>query len=159
MATPKNAPTLRLFTPRLELIAGTVELARVEMSDLVAFAALLDVPKPEIWPPPLNDEHSQRHFLSSMETAKPDDAGWNLWFCVRRQPRALLGKIGFKGVPADGLVEIGYSLLEAHQQRGYCTEAARALIVWAFQSRRVNKFTALTLPGLLPSIASWRNVG
>jgi ribosomal-protein-alanine N-acetyltransferase len=159
MATPKHMPSLRVFAPRLELVAATIELARAEMSDFPAFARLLDVLVPEIWPPPLNDENSQRHFLASMEKAAPNDAGWNLWFCILREPRILLGNIGFKGVPVDGVVEIGYSLLEAHHQKGYCTEAARALIDWAFRSPRVNSLTALTLPELLPSIRVMEKCG
>ncbi len=159
MATPKHMPSLRLFTPRLELVAGTSELARAEMKDFPAFAALLDVPIPENWPPPLNHENSQRHFLSSMEEATQNDAGWNLWFCILRHPRVLLGNIGFKGVPIDGVVEIGYSVLEAHHRKGYCTEAARALIDWAFKSPRVNSLTALTLPELLPSIRVMEKCG
>jgi GNAT acetyltransferase-like protein len=109
---------LRLFTNRLELVAGTVELARAEIGDLGEFARLLNVAPPLSWPPPLNDENSQKWFLSSLEQAAPDDAGWHLWFCVRRDKRELVGNAGFKGVPKDGRVEIGYSTLEAHQRYG-----------------------------------------
>ncbi len=152
-------PSLRLFTPRLELVAATIEIARAEMNDFPAFALQLGVPVPEIWPPPLNDENSQRHFLASMEKATPNDAGWNLWFCILREPRVLLGNVGFKGVPVDDVVEIGYSLLDAHHRKGYCTEAARALIDWAFKSPRVKILTALTLRELLPSIRVMEKCG
>ncbi|HKF21840.1 MAG TPA: hypothetical protein VKE93_09735, partial [Candidatus Angelobacter sp.] len=82
---------LRLLTNRLELVAATLELAQAEISDLSAFASLLDVPRPGMWPPPLNDEHSQQAFLASLQKAGPDDAGWNLWFCILREPRILVG--------------------------------------------------------------------
>ena len=107
---------LRLFTNRMELVAATLELAEAEINDLSAFAGLLDVPRPTTWPPPLNDEHSQQAFLASLQKAEPRDAGWNLWFCVLREPRTLVGNAGFKGRPQAGLVEIGYSMLEAHQR-------------------------------------------
>jgi [ribosomal protein S5]-alanine N-acetyltransferase len=143
---------LCLFTNRLELVAATLELAQAEISDLSAFANLLDVPRPASWPPPLNDEHSQQAFLASLKKARPADAGWNLWFCILREPRMLVGNCGFKGLPQDGQVEIGYSMLEAHQRNGYCTEAVRALVDWAFQDRAVRTVIGHTLPGLTPSI-------
>jgi ribosomal-protein-alanine N-acetyltransferase len=145
-------PHLRLLTSRLELVAATVELAKAEINNLPLLAHLLDTPTPANWPPPLNDEHSQQHFLASLQNAEANDAGWNLWFCIRREPRELVGNAGFKGSPTDGLVEIGYSMLETHQRHGYATEAVQALIDWAFQNRGVQRVVADTLPGLTPSI-------
>ena len=150
---------LRLTTPRLELVAGTLELARAEINDLSEFARLLRVPKPGVWPPPLNDEDSQRYFLAAMEQAGPEDAGWSLWFCILREPRTLVGGAGFKGRPAEGEVEIGYSMLEAHQRNGYCTEAVRALITWAFSNPTVKLIVGLTLPELEPSIRVMEKCG
>jgi ribosomal-protein-alanine N-acetyltransferase len=150
--TFKNMQDLRLFTTRLELVAATVELAQAEIGDLSAFAGLLNVSRPTSWPPPLNDEYSQRSFLASLQKAEPSVAGWNLWFCIRRNQRELIGNAGFKSRPRDGFVEIGYSMLEAHQRNGYCTEAVRTLIDWAFQCRDVQTVIAHTLPGLASSI-------
>jgi ribosomal-protein-alanine N-acetyltransferase len=143
---------LRLITSRLELRAATVELAQAERKNLSALAGLLEVPVPVSCPPPLNDEQSQKAFLASLRKAAPHDAGWNLWFCIRRDPRDLVGNAGFKGSPREGLVEIGYSMLEAHQRSGYCTEAVRALLGWAFPHPVVKIVVAHTLPGLTPSI-------
>lgn len=145
-------PDLRLLTPRLELVAGTVQLAQAEINNLPALAHLLDTPTPASWPPPLNDKHSQKYFLASLQKADARDAGWNLWFCIRREPRELIGNAGFKGSPKDGLVEIGYSMLEKHQLQGYATEAVRGLLSWAFQSPEVQRVVADTLPGLGSSI-------
>ena len=145
-------PHLRLLTSRLELVAATVELAKAEINNLPLLAQLLDTPTPTNWPPPLNDEHSQQHLLASLQNAEANDAGWNLWFCIRREARELVGNAGFKGSPTDGLVEIGYSMLETHQRHGYATEAVQALIDWAFQNRGVQRVVADTLPGLTPSI-------
>jgi RimJ/RimL family protein N-acetyltransferase len=150
---------LRLITSRLELIAATVELAQAESNNLSAFAGLLEVPRPVSWPPPLNDEHSQQAFLAPLQNAAPHDAGWNLWFCVVRDPCDLVGNAGFKGTPRNGLVEIGYSMLEAHQRNGYCTEAVRALLGWAFQHPAVEIVVAHTLPGLTPSIRVMEKCG
>ena len=150
---------LRLNTTRLELVAGTVALAKAEINDLPALARLLDVALPTHWPPPLNDEHSQKFFLDSLLKAAPTHAGWYLWYCLRRGPLALLGSAGFKGIPVNGLVEIGYSMLEEHQRNGYCTEAVRALIGWAFHHSDVTIVIAHTFPELLPSIRVMEKCG
>lgn len=143
---------LRLFTSRLELAAPTVELAATELRDPSRLAKLLDVPQPFDWPPPLHDEESQRHFLSLLHRGEPCTAGWGLWFLICREPRGLVGKAGFKGPPTGESVEIGYSVLEAHQRNGYCTEALCALLHWAFAHEAVDTVVAHTLPALRPSI-------
>ncbi len=52
-----------------------------------------------------------------------------------REPLFGAGLAGFKGLPdAAGEVEIGYGIDPICQGHGYMTEAARALIEWAFQS-------------------------
>jgi len=150
---------LRLLTTRLELVSATVELAQAEIRDLSTFAGLLSVPTPAIWPPPLNDEHSQRKFLASLQKAKPRDAGWNLWFCIRREPPELIGIAGFKDSPKEGFVEVGYSILEAHQRNGYCTEAVRVLVGWALQNSAVRVVVGHTLPELTPSIRVMEKCG
>jgi [ribosomal protein S5]-alanine N-acetyltransferase len=142
-------PELRLLAPRLELVAGTVQLAQAEIDNLPALTHLLDTPTPASWPPPLNDEHSQQYFLASLQKAETRDVGWNLWFCVRRESRELIGNASS---PKDGLVEIGYSMLEMHQRQGYATEAVRGLLSWAFQNPEVQRVVADTLQGLMPSI-------
>jgi RimJ/RimL family protein N-acetyltransferase len=134
-----RTPNLRLLTPHLELVAATVELAQAEINDLASFVQLLDTPGPNSWPPPLNDEHSQQYFLASLQKAEASDAGWNLWFCIRREPRELIGNVGFKGGPKDGLVEIGYSMLEMHQRHGYATEAVRGLLSLGISEARSTK--------------------
>jgi RimJ/RimL family protein N-acetyltransferase len=101
---------------------------------------------------PMNDEHSQQYFLASLQKAEASNARWNLWFCLRREPRELIGNAAFRGGPKDGFVEIGYNMLEMHQRQGYATEAVGALLSWAFQSPAVQMVVADALPGLTPSI-------
>jgi len=151
--------TLRLLTPRLELIAGTIELAQAEIASPASLARLLEAPTPDAWPPPLNDAQSQQVFLDALQKASPADVGWTLWYCLRRDPRALVGVAGFKGPPQNGVAEIGYSMLEAHQRNGYCTEAVRALLAWAFEHSGVHTIIGHTLPALAPSIRVMEKCG
>lgn len=58
-----------------------------------------------------------------------------------------VGKAGFKGPPtADGMVEIAYTILPDFQGRGFATEAAQALVAFAFSSGKVRVVRAHTLP-------------
>ena len=58
-----------------------------------------------------------------------------------------IGSCGYKSPPGpDAVVEIAYGVDPAFQGRGYATEAARALIAFAFGSGRVSLVRAHTRP-------------
>lgn len=148
--------TLTITTDRLELIAGTREMARAEVDDRALVFRLLQAEHPADWPPPLNDEQSARYFADRLDES-PDQVGWLLWYVTLRQRRhrrrVIIGNIGFKGRPdADGAVEVGYSMRPAFQGRGYATEAAHGLVAWAFTHPEVRRVVADTFPHLTPSI-------
>jgi RimJ/RimL family protein N-acetyltransferase len=115
----------------LELIAGTVDLARAEMNDRSQFSRILDAHVPEHWPPPLDDADTVAFHLERLE-ACPDEAGWRYWYIALRDDatgeRVLVGSVELKGKPTfDGTVEIGYSVLKEAQGLGYATEAVKGL--------------------------------
>jgi RimJ/RimL family protein N-acetyltransferase len=145
---------LQLSTPRLTLVAATSDLARAELAGRAVFAARLGAAVPETWPPPLNDEASMTWIAEILE-ADPGAAGWVAWYFLLRGPadaRTAIGTGGFKGRPSsDGMVEVGYSVLEDHQRRGYAPEAVEALSAWAFAHEAVRRIVAHTLPDGVPS--------
>ena len=149
---------MRVWTERLELIAATPALVRAELEAPAQLAALLEVAVPEVWPPPLNTPETARYALSFLEGG-PDCAGWMTWYFIRQQGRLLVGQGGFCGRPKDGAVEVGYSLLEAHQRRGYATEAVRALVAYAFSRPEVHTVSAQTFPELGPSLRVLERLG
>jgi ribosomal-protein-alanine N-acetyltransferase len=155
-----NLNGLVLRTARLELVACTVELARAEAAGVQALAAILQTARPSSWPPPLNDDNSQRWVREQLER-DPTIAGWTMWYFVLTGEggRQLIGNGGFKGRPKDGLVELGYSILPGFQRNGYATEATRALITWAFSHPAVERVAAETLPELEPSLGVMRKCG
>ena len=61
-----------LRTSCLELGACTLELARAEAAGPQSLAAALNVTVPPHWPPPLNDEHSQRWVREQLPLMTPD---------------------------------------------------------------------------------------
>ncbi len=156
-----DSRTLHLRTQRLHLIAATAELAELETRDVKSLAQELGCAVPAGWPPPLNDENSQRWFREMLQN-DPDVVGWVVWYLVHNEPgkeRVLIGNAGFKGKPVDGCCEIGYSLLPMYHGNGYGTEAAQALIRWAFQHSEVKQVVAETFAELLPSIRVMEKCG
>lgn len=73
---------------------------------------------------------------------------WTHGFVIcRRDDLQRVGQCGFVGPPeSDGIVEIAYGVDAAFQGRGYATEAAKALIAFAFADPRVVTVRAHTLP-------------
>jgi RimJ/RimL family protein N-acetyltransferase len=66
---------------------------------------------------------------------------------VHRTTDGVIGKCGFKGPPgADGAAEIAYGVAPEHQGKGYATEAAAALVSYAFRHGQVRVVRAHTLP-------------
>ena len=148
-----SIPSVR--TDRLELVAGNAEMAQAELHDTKKLSSLLEADVPDNWPPPLNDEQSAKWFAEYL-MQDPDAVGWVAWYFIltgQDGRRSAIGNGGFRGKPdSSGTVEIGYSVMEEHQQKGYASEAVRALLAWAFSHPDVKRVIAQTLPDLRPSI-------
>lgn len=141
-------------TTRLELVPGTAEIAAAERDDHARFAELLRVMPPAAWPPPLNDDDSIA-YSAQLLAEHPEAVGFSVWYFVLPQDdqRVLIGNGGLHGPPdSTGTAEIGYSLLEPYQGKGYGTEIVRGLVDWAFAQPGVQRLIAETLPELMPSI-------
>jgi [ribosomal protein S5]-alanine N-acetyltransferase len=68
------------------------------------------------------------------------------------ESRTPIGGVSFKGAPgSDGVVEIAYGIDEVFQRGGYATEAAAALVTFAFADPRVRFVCAHTYPGAVAS--------
>lgn len=149
-----------LRTQRLELVPATPRHLDLDLTDCGALAALLDADVPAEWPPEMVKE-ARPAFLSMLRT-DPLSEGWNLWYlvCTEDDRRVLVGGCGFVGRPSvDGKAEIGYSLLPSCRGRGYATEAAAALIGWAFDGPEVTCVFARTYTDLTQSIRLLRRLG
>lgn len=154
---------LRINTNRLELIASTAAMVRSEMAGDGAFSHLLDARIAAGWPNEHWDRPAMEWTLRALESVEVA-GGWGMWYWVLTPPavaqRTLIGNGGFKGPPsADGVIEIGYSIVPEQRRRGLATEACLALMTWALRDPRVRLLTAETFPHLTPSIGVMRNLG
>ncbi|HEX8465587.1 MAG TPA: GNAT family N-acetyltransferase [Abditibacterium sp.] len=146
----------RIEMNRLELVAGTPEMVRAEMQDPEKFSRLLDAALPTSWPPQFHDLETMAYSLEKLELGA-DQLGWWCWYSVRSEGtgvnRLVVGIGGFKGRPDEtGSVELGYSVVEDHQNLGFATEAVRGLVNWATSQPEVKEIIAETLPDLGASI-------
>jgi hypothetical protein len=75
-------PELSVRTPRLELIAATLELLEAELAGPEALGAKLGVPVPNSWPPGEYDHEALDFFLSRIFTYGPSVVGWYNWYAI-----------------------------------------------------------------------------
>ena len=144
--------TLRLQTARLELVAVEARMAQAMASDRAELGRLIAARVPPEWPPELMDDHVMQFIVQAVER-DPGGTGWWVWLIVLAAERVLIGSAGFKGPPdADGRVDVGYSVLDAWQRRGYATETVQALVDWAFRDPRATRIVGETFPYLPASI-------
>ena len=148
-----------LDTERLRLVPATLELADADLHNRLEFMHQLGALVLDSWPPPPNDERSMRDTVDLLRR-NPGDSGWAAWYWLAKKHKpVVIGLGGFKGPPAEGFVEIGYSLLPEFQNKGYASEAVAALLGWAFAHGEVERVAAETLPDLAPSIRLLERAG
>lgn len=82
--------------------------------------------------------------LEKMAVAPSQDWAWYTYWLVEILGMQFgAGLVGFKGPPDDqGTVEIGYGIDPQVSNRGFTTEAAAALIAWAFQTPACQRIVA-----------------
>ncbi|MEM7559467.1 MAG: GNAT family N-acetyltransferase [Planctomycetota bacterium] len=86
-------------------------------------------------------------WLSLLEACESADP-WIIGFSMRESASGdPVGQCGFKGPPnQDGEVEIAYMVVPEKQGNGFATEAANALVEYAFSQSSVKCVLAHTLP-------------
>lgn len=143
-----------LKTARLELIV-------CERTHLAAFshgkdtlADLLGVQIPVSWPT------FPEAFALPPGSQDESDPVWPALLFINPSAKILVGNGGFKGGPDDaGAVEIGYEIASELWNQGFATEAARAMIAYAFTHPTVQAVIAHTLAETNASNAVLQKLG
>lgn len=90
-------------------------------------------------------------WLARFEASTEPDPWLYPFDVVHQATGTIVGTCSFKGPPADGVVEIAYGIEPDHQNNGYATESARALVDYAFTHGSVRLVRAHTLPDAVAS--------
>ena len=121
----------RLQTRNLELVLSTVE------ETLEGIEAMPEENKKLLSPEWLE-------LAKNATTPSPWIHGFSM---NHRSNGSTVGECGFKGPPSrEGMVEIAYIVQPEQQCKGYATEAARALVEFAFSNDDIKVVWAHTLP-------------
>jgi ribosomal-protein-alanine N-acetyltransferase len=152
-----------LRTARLDLVPGTTALLEGDLASPALLGEVLGAQVPPGWPPGEHDREAVEFFLARTREAGDAAAGWYAWYIVWRavadEPAALAGSIGYFGPPRDGVVEIGYSVVECFRGRGIATEAIAAITARALAVPGVERVIAHTAEGNAPSRGALRRAG
>ena len=146
---------MRVHTRRLELVPATAEHVRWEINNHAQLGQALAATIPQSWPP--ESTRDALDFFARMLEGSPDRQGWMSYYWISRAedlgPRVLIGGGGFMGRPdAEGVVEVGYSVLPEFQNQGYATEAVQALAAWALSQPGVAQVVAEASPDNAASV-------
>jgi len=73
--------------------------------------------------------------------------GFDSWIIIAKDTQDIVGGIGFLGEPdSDGAIEIGFATNDSQRRKGYCFEAATALLEWASEQEEVKQILARCEP-------------
>ena len=131
---------IAIETANLELVCFTQNHIRSLIQDRTQFVNLMDADVPEKWP---NDAYNEvlPYVLEELEE-DPDARNWN-FMIIEKASNTLIGEIGGKGQPNEhGMLEVGYGIIEDFRNKGYATEALKALSEWLLQQPEVEKLIA-----------------
>lgn len=150
-------------TRRLDLVPATLALVEADLRSPEALARLLGAEVPAGWPPGEYDRSAMEFFRDRL-SENPDAVGWYGWYAVRRPVElcgpVLVGSGGYLGPPdADGVAEIGFSIVPEYRALGLASEIVQALVARAFSMPEVDRVIAHTTPANLGSIGVLRRCG
>lgn len=149
-------------TERLELIPASPQILKSDLNDRTELSRHLNAKIPHAWPPPLMDENVIREFIRM--SSDPAGPVFATWYWVLSAPaagsRVLIGNGGVLGAESGpDTVVLGYSVLDEYQNRGYATEAVRALVPEIFALPGIRRIIAATYPDLVASIRVLEKTG
>jgi [ribosomal protein S5]-alanine N-acetyltransferase len=148
---------LRLETERLVLLAVTTELVGA-LADREAAGRFLRAAIPVGWPD--SEFSGLLKVYGPWIGEDPDRLGLGPWLLVARDEGSVVGSAGFMGtLPQNEAIELGYGVHPDFRNRGYATEASRALIEWGLSQPSVERVVAKCDPNNSPSVRVLEKAG
>lgn len=147
-----------IHTERLTLIPVTSKVASDLALGTTGSLEAMELRTNGRWP--RQDTMDILPFVLQAFQENPESTGFEFWMIVRKDSNAIIGDIGFHGTPDDqGVVEIGYGLIEEEQRKGYGHEALQAMMEWAKAHEQVTVIRADCLVTNVPSIRILEKTG
>ena len=135
-----------ILTARLRLLAITPSLLDLQEDQSHILGDALDAVIPSCWPNSDWEPHVYT-FIRKQWQSHPETLGWHRYVLLpENESFILIGSLGSHPV-SETEAELGYGILEPWQNRGYATEATRALIEYLFRAGR-QRIRAQTFPHL-----------
>lgn len=139
---------MNVETDRLNIIALNYEQLQLLKSDRMKLESKLGLKFSNMMIPAdvkaeLNK--SVDYWLANVEKHKEAYLWFTNWELVHKEINTSIGGFGFNGLPDEsGIIEIAYVIDEKYQNKGYMTEAIRAISKWAFENSDAEIIRALT---------------
>jgi len=145
------------------LTTGRLLLRRFRPADLTAFVRYRSDPQVarfQSWDAPYPVADGTR-LINGMLGQHPDTPGeWFQFAVALRSTKELIGDCAARTELHDPRqAEIGFTLAQQHQGRGYATEAARALLGYLFAQRSKHRVTACCDPRNAASVRVLERLG
>ncbi len=116
-----------LKTERLLIVPLSLGLVRAAIAKDEAAFGTLGYHARGLWP--YGELCDALPFFEELLLESGDLGVFGPWIIVKRTDHSIIGDIGFKGPPDEiGAIEIGFSVIPTEHRRGYCREAAEALL-------------------------------
>ena len=151
---------ITLLTERLELIPITTEFCMADLASSQLLGEKLNAFIPDSWPPELVTPETLQEFITLLNA--PGGSRLIAYYLIRTEgdegDRTLIGSGGFV-ISEDGIPELGYSVLDEFQCRGYATEAVRMMVTWLQDTLSPTTIRACTYPSLTGSIRVLEKTG
>lgn len=154
-----NQENISLETKRLRLVPMTYDFVLKVIANDLSVYELLGVTKTETWPENTDIKEILHIIRDSLkDKTKPD--GFDAWLFISKENHTIVGDGGFKGLPDEnGVIDMGYAIVEAERQKGLALEAVSALLNWGLLQNGVNAVTADCLHDNIPSIKILTKIG
>ncbi len=146
-----------IHTARLRLVTITPSLLELQENHPETLARQLHATIPQGWPGKDWEPHVYA-FMRDQFRDNPHTLGWHRYILLPQAASlTFIGAIGSHPKSATE-AEIGYGVLEAWQNKGYATEATRALMHHLFNLGQ-ERIRAQTFPHLTPSLRVMQKCG
>ena len=130
----------RLETARLLIVPFERELLRAAMRGAPELSRAVGLPVAPGFPNP--DLVQALPYQARSVERTPALSEWS-GLMIHAAEQTVFGSLAFKGLPdRTGTVEIGYGIAESYWRQGYTSEAARAMVDWAFRQPGVRRVIA-----------------